>query len=57
MKELFAFLVIVANPTAGVFIPIEAKDPVVVLMQTLGEIAHAGIVKTLVYPMKKGMSL
>lgn len=56
MKELFAFLVIVANPTAGVFTPIEAKDPIVVLGQTLGVIAHAGIVSTLGYPMKKGMS-
>ena len=56
-NELFAFFVIVANPAAGVFTPVEAKEPVVVLAQMLGEITHARIVSSLVYPTKKGMSL
>jgi hypothetical protein len=54
---LFEFLVIVAKPPAGVFTPVEAKDPVVVLAQMLGEITHARIVSSFVYPMKKGVSL
>ena len=54
---MFAFLVIVAKPPAGVFTPVEAKEPVVLLAQMLGEIEQATIVSNLVYPMKKGMSL
>ncbi len=46
-----------AKPAAGVFTPIEIKDPVVVLVQTLGEIAHERIVSSLDYPTKKGISL
>lgn len=45
-NELFTFFVIVAKPAAGVFTPVEAKDPVVVLVQMLGEIAHARIVSS-----------
>ena len=42
-NELFAFFVIVAKPAAGVFIPVEAKEPVVVLAQMLGEITKKGM--------------
>jgi hypothetical protein len=54
---LFTFFVIVAKPAGGLFTPVEANDPIVVLAQMLGEITQAGIVSSLVYPMKKGMSL
>jgi hypothetical protein len=47
----------VAKPAGGLFTPVEANDPIVVLAQMLGEITQAGIVSSLVYPMKKGMSL
>ncbi len=56
-NELFTFFVIVAKPAGGLFTPVEANDPIVVLAQMLGEITQAGIVSSLVYPMKKGMSL
>ena len=56
-NELFTFFVIVAKPAVGVFIPVEAKEPVVVLAQMLGEITHARIVSSLVCPTKKTMSL
>lgn len=50
-------MLMVAKPAGGVFTPVEAKDPVVELAQTLGVIVHARIVSTFVYPIKKGVLL